>query len=571
MTARNWLKIALPFIICLLITPPSQAAPDYIEYKPIKERLKLNVGEVNSRQLKAPIITWGADIATIYANGNQARTQKDSVFARKGLQIELYREDNFISQVQQYIAGETAFLRGTVGMITAAAELLNADERTKPVIIYQLSWSAGGDALVVKSNIRNAKDLKGKRVAIQAYGPHVDYASRILRDAELSFSDVTVKWLPDLTGTDHSPMAAFYEQDIDAAFVIIPDALALTSGGSGGTGAEDSVKGARILLSTKTADKVIADVYAVRQDFLNNNRKTVEAFVSGLLEGEEALAELFKSKQDPVYQQMLQASGKMLLDSAEATADVEGLYADANHAGLQGNLRFFTSTNFPRRLAVIGSEISDGLHQAGVTSQPVRLAQANFDYGLLGSGVSQAVAPAKPRFDESKVAQMINKRQQQPSQQGELFSFNVYFQPNQKAFSTSLYKDAFSRVTELASTYGGAIISIEGNSDPMAYLRARKEGAPPMVLGQIKQSARNLSLARAQEVRDSVIRQAASQSISLDPSQFAVTGNGIASPATGMCGAVPCAPATEQEWRSNMRVVFRIIQVEAEADVFKPL
>ena len=49
---------------------------------------------------------------------------------------------------------------------------------------------------------------------------------------------------------------------------IIPDALNLTSGGDSGTGAAGSVKGAKILLSTKTASRVIADVYAVRSDYL---------------------------------------------------------------------------------------------------------------------------------------------------------------------------------------------------------------------------------------------------------------------------------------------------------------
>ena len=31
------------------------------------------------------------------------------------------------------------------------------------------------------------------------------------------------------------------------------------------------------------------------------------------------------------------------------------------------------------------------------------------------------------------------------------------------------------------------------------------------------------------------------------------------------------APKSEREWRYNMRVEFRIIQVEAESSVFKPL
>ena len=33
----------------------------------------------------------------------------------------------------------------------------------------------------------------------------------------------------------------------------------------------------------------------------------------------------------------------------------------------------------------------------------------------------------------------------------------------------------------------------------------------------------------------------------------------------------PCPPKTEAEWQSNMRVEFRILQVEAEASAFKPL
>src|ERR671918_714742 len=53
------------------------------------------------------------------------------------------------------------------------------DPRTRPVVIYQLTWSSGGDALVVKSGVRFAKELKGKTVAVQAYGPHVDYLSKI--------------------------------------------------------------------------------------------------------------------------------------------------------------------------------------------------------------------------------------------------------------------------------------------------------------------------------------------------------------------------------------------------------
>ena len=91
------------------------------------------------------------------------------------------------------------------------------------------------------------------------------------------------------------------------------------------------------------------------------------------------------------------------------------------------------------------------------------------------------------------------------------------------------------------------------------------------MLGRIKQSAKNLSLTRANAVRDSVIAFAQNQGVTLDESQFAIVGHGIMKPKSGMCDADPCPPKTEQEWRDNMRVEFRVIQVEAEASVFKPL
>jgi len=170
------------------------------------------------------------------------------------------------------------------------------------------------------------------------------------------------------------------------------------------------------------------------------------------------------------------------------------------------------------------------------------------------------------------VQAIVAKRQQQGKLgEGELFSFEVLFAPNQDKFPADLYADAFKKVASLAATYGGAVITVEGHSDPMAYLRARKEGAAQVVLGRTQQSAKNLSLARSVAVRDSVIAFAKSQGTSLDPSQFAVVGHGISQPKSGICGGDPCAPKNEQEWKSNMRVEFRIIQIEAESSAFKPL
>ena len=64
-------------------------------------------------------------------------------------------------------------------MVAQANDVLNADPRTKPVVIYQLTWSEGGDVLVVKDGIKEPKDLAGKKIVLQAYGPHVDYLTTV--------------------------------------------------------------------------------------------------------------------------------------------------------------------------------------------------------------------------------------------------------------------------------------------------------------------------------------------------------------------------------------------------------
>ena len=436
-----------------------------------------------------------------------------------------------------------------------------------------MTWSAGGDALVVKGNINKVKDLKGKTIALQAYGPHVDYLARILGDAGLSVNDVKIKWLPDLTGTDNSPMAAMYESNVDAAFVIIPDALALTSGGNVGTGSEDSVSGARILMSTKTANRVIADVYAVRSDYYKQNKTEVQNLAKALLASEDALAKLIavrgsKTKQ---YKAAMSSSADILLDSPDAIADAEGLYADCEFVHAGGNIKFFSDGKYPRRMDKVSNEINRGLKQFGLISGKSSVKKSNIDYKRLEKVMGTVVAE-KSRFKKDKVSALITRKQQKNSlEEGELFSFEVYFKPNQKNFSAKLYAEDFSKVVDLAATYGGAIISVEGHSDPMGYLRAKKKNQPGVVLGRIKQSARNLSLSRAQAVRDEVVKFAAEQGISMDVGQFASIGHGIAQPSTGICGSDPCAPKTKDEWRSNMRVEFRIIQVEAESDVFMPL
>lgn len=539
--------------------------------KPIATEIQTAVSPCTMKsEFTLPLITWGGDIATIYANGSARSTKSDSLFGKQQLKVSLRREDIFSKQLQAYLRCESPFLRGTLGMIHTASEITEKDPRTRMRVIYQLTWSAGGDALVVRDTIASPKDLKGKKIALQAYGPHLDYLSQVLADAGVKIEDVELVWTKDLTGTDNSPAVAFERPDVSAAMVIIPDALALTSGGDVGTGAESSVEGARILLSTKSANRVIADVYAVRSDFYDQNPQVVHGIVRGLLQSEEKVKELFRSKGQE-YRELLRVAGDILLDSEEAVADTESLYHDAEFAGLAGNQDFFESEGYPRGFGLVSAEIQTALESLGLISSRPKLGRLDISYKDLVKGAVQRVQRSE-KFDRDAVAKVVSqKREQGTLEKSGLFTFQVYFKPNQTSFPEDEYREAFDKAVSLAATYGGAIITIEGHSDPLKYLRQKKQDQPNIVLRKIRQSAKNLSLSRAVEVRESLMSYAEKKGVNMDVSQFAVVGHGIEKPSNGMCGADPCAPTTEDEWKENMRVEFRLIQVEAEESVFKPV
>ena len=92
--------------------------------------------------VQVPYILWGGDVATFLANGD-LKTKPGSIFQLSGLDVQLVQGDDFVGQVKNYLHGKSPFLRGTMHMIGLAGEVLGSDPRTKPVVIMQMSWSAG--------------------------------------------------------------------------------------------------------------------------------------------------------------------------------------------------------------------------------------------------------------------------------------------------------------------------------------------------------------------------------------------------------------------------------------------
>lgn len=577
-TIPNWVKYGIPVAIMGVMSSTTSYAVDYVKPVPLNQLINVDSikGPISQQtQLNLPIITWSEDMRTIYANGNNNTTTNGSLFAEKGLDYNLIRQDDFVNQVLSYLRGETPYLRGTLTMISLVNYLTRNHPDFQPIVINQLSFSQGGDTLVVKKGISKLADLKGKTIVLQQYGPHIHLLSRALRDGGLSLADVNIKWVESLTNAEHTPMNAFYEDDVDAAFMIIPDAAALTACATNcgvGDGSDSSVLGARILYSTKVASKVVTDVYAVRADYLEGNEDKVQSFVHQMFKAKETIDEVSRSgEQNADYRTWIKASARLLLDDATLADDAGAMFGDAFHSGFADNVQFFTDTSNLRGFSALSQEIQQGLITLGLITQTTELKWANWDFNQLKSGLKHTSGVVIPQFNRAAVSQEIElKIRTGTLSDSQFLTFPIYFQPNQNSFTESQYAKDFDRFLDYASTYGGAVITIEGHCDPHGYLTAKfKDNKPEVITNKLRQSCVNLSVTRSTSVRDSIIQYAENQGTSLNKSQFEIIGHGLNMPATGICGADPCKITSKDEWLSNMRVVVGVTVIEAEVSDFE--
>jgi len=572
----------------------------------------VQVGPVRQTSpMTVPFITWGGDMATFYANGGLT-TRTGTIFNKQGLNLKLEAGDNFIQQVRDYMSGKTPFLRGTFRMIGIASEVIGADPRTRGVVIMQLTWSAG-DHMVVRSNLRTISDLKGKTVVLQQGGPHVGMLDDILKTARLSWSDIKVVWAKDLTGSPQSPAEMFRKDpNIAACFAITPDMIGLCGGlQNTGSGAEGTVRGARVLVSTAELSRSIADVYVCRKDFYDENTEAVLKFVAGYFKACEEVLKLkkdYESKGSAPYMELLRLTqsiyGKDVIPTLEE--DAHGLLSDCTFVGYPGNVEFFTKQNNLHGFEAFLKSSLDLAVGQGYARQRAEFLPSGFDYSqpIFTNYLANITVQKRERFR----AEVVQKEIEELSSGGALdertiITFTINFEPNQTDFSTNRYGSEYQRVVEMADKYANAVIAIRGHSDPTktlydlvkagiakgvlqqsgsrgnyqysfkgkplditeteSILKLIEAGAFDGVTDynprQTMQAALNLSRKRAEEVRDTIIAYCRSKGLELDQSQIQAVGVGIREPFIAK-------PGNMDEARQNMRVEFRLIRITAEAE-----
>lgn len=570
----------------------------------------VKVGTVGgTKEVQAPFIVWGGDVATFHANGG-LKTKPGTIFEKQGLNLKLVPGDDFIQQVRDYVSGTSPLLRGTFRMIGMASEVIGSDPRTKGVVLFQLTWSAG-DHAVAREHIKTIRDLKGAKVCLQKGGPHEGLLDDLLHDAGLSWKDVTVVWGKDLTGTDKSPATMFRkDKSIDVCFVISPDMLGLTSGlQSVGSGLEGTVKGARVLASTAERSRSIADVYVVRKDFFDANREWCEKFAAGYLKACEEVIDMkkqYESHGSKPFEALLKMAqsiyGKAVLPTIEE--DAYGLILDCAYVGHPGNVKFFTDKSNLSGFEVFQKAALDLAQTRGYANVRAGLTPSPIDWNSIGfmSYLTKTDVKKQDRFRAEAVIDEIEALNAGGAlDDNTIYEFSINFKANQQEFSAVQYGVEFRKVAELSGKYGNAVIAVRGHSDPTKilletvqagmkkgtlkrtgtrgsytyYLNGEKldltatdklveaiksgkfDGAPGSNPRETMQAALNLSRQRAEAVKDAVMEYAKKQGIEMDQSQIQPVGVGVTEP------IIP-RPASMDEAEKNMRVEFRLIRVKAE-------
>lgn len=568
-------------------------------------------------------IIWGGDIPVFYGLGG-VQTHAGTIFAEYGLNFKLFPADDTAAQVAMYKSGKTPFLRMTFPTINRyLAELCpspNAD--LCPEMAFQLTWSAG-DHLVCRDKITDIKQLKGATISIQKGGPHESFLNDILRDVNLKMSDVVIVWANGISNDpkkDDPPNHLRDNAKVDCAFAVSPDMSALTGGlTSKGSGAEGSVKGAHVLVSTADRRKSIPDVYFVSHKFNTEHHDTVTKFAAAYLKSVEKVTALRhdyedKNKGSEELRALLAFAmgvNDVWKGGCPSEADTFGLLLDASFVGLAGNVEWFGADN-PTGHKYFSDLTNDLAAALGVTTTHVDVPSAKIDwthsvFNNLASGNVKRI----PRFNAEAVQADIEKLNQTGAiGENTMLSFVAYFSENQVEFDETKYGAQFDEVIKLAAKYTRAPIVIRGHTDTTFLIatilrkgkaigRVKEAGGPgnytysidgkPLDLqnakvllalvnqpdidntrddqdpakravspSRIAEAATVLSRDRAQQVRNALIAYASKKGSKLDESQIQVVGAGANDPFI-------VKPRSPDEAAKNRRVEFSIVRVSAEA------
>ena len=458
----------------------------------------------NEKVLRFSYNVWAGWLPVIAAN-HGTKPNAESVFSKKyGFKVEMVLMDDPVAARDAFAAGEVHTLWGTVDMMVLFAPELTRDSRTAPRISQQIDWSNGGDGIVVRGGIHSVSDLRKKTVTLAQNSPSEYYLTSLLLSAGLRPADITTKY----TATAFEAAAAFVaDKKVDACVSWAPDIYKIP----------DRVAGTRVLSSTADANKLIADVYAFRADFVRDHPDVVEGLVAGIFEG----MDLVKEKPEQAAKWMADAFGMK-------PEEVMSMRNDAHATNFAENVQFFLNSLNPTNFERTWKNAAYVYRELGRISAPAPFDQV-MDFSFIQN--LQKKGSFAQQKDESVATFTPSSFRKVPAEAPILTqTIRINFYPN----SANPYEPArddlgtpiqgrlydpnvdatLEQVARLAGQFARAVILIEGHTD------SSMKGKVPL------QAVRDLSVARAESIKRALIDK-----FKFDPNKFSIEGKGWEVPA----------------------------------------
>ncbi len=480
-----------------------------------------------------PINVWPGWAPIIVANGGLEPSDQ-SVFAKKfGFYVRLSIVDDPVKARDLFASGQSHVLWGTLDMIALFAPELIKDSRTVPVVCQQIDFSAGGDGVVSRGEIRSVNDLrsfggKKKKVVLAQNSPSHYLIMSLLIDAGIDPNDIDFKWAAD------APSAAkifVNDPSFDVFVGWSPDIYNVTKG----------LKGTRLVVTTGTANNLIADVWAVRNDFFRDNPDKVSGLVQGIFEGMDMV------RKDPATAaQALAKAFNLPVEDCKSMIGKDGGIADgdAHLTNYRENAKFFLDPFNPANFEVVWNSASTIYKSLGTISSTVPAAKVKASAVLSGMAdhYKDVRDLSQPTFKPDALTKMTAEA---GSGQVLTKAVMISFEPNKSVLDTN-YDNTIPATLEeigrLAGKFGNAYIIIEGNTD------ASKKGIVPPDL------VRKLSYDRADAVRRTI-----TDKYRFDPNKFKVVGNGWDNPLPNSTDA-----SNAEHNKRNRRVEVKVFPLESD-------
>jgi len=282
--------------------------------------------------IKIPLVTWGG-YAALFAANNGAKPNKDSLFYKYGnFMVELIQEENMALQLQGFASGTYPIIWSTMDMLPLSYDSLSQDTRTIPKVIGVFDYSKGGDGIVVRNNIKNGADFKGKKIVTSQFSPSHFFLLWYLNENKFTTDDIKPIFTPDAIAAKDAFVA---DKGVDVCVTWSPFIYDITDPAK-----KDSyIEGSSLLVTTAESSPaygLIADVYLARTDFIQNNPQMVKAFTKAMIEGYD----IFNGNKEKVAKEIADLFG-----IKGGVEEVMLMFGDVTIAGKTENISFFDDNN----------------------------------------------------------------------------------------------------------------------------------------------------------------------------------------------------------------------------------